>query len=190
MRLGLAALAVLAACATIPPATLAPGSVAVPLANPGFETPGPAGDCPAGWLCASHAGARSHAYRLDAASAAGRFAFCADGLDDRNWAQVFQNVPAERLRGARLRLSVAVRIAKDRGEGAGPILIAQGGDGSTVATDQKLLRDTGGWRRLATELVVPPNAVQLQAGVLFESRGTACIDDFLLEILPPPAGAV
>ena len=190
MRLGLVALVSLAACATVPPATLAPGSVAVPLANPGFEIAGPAGDCPPGWLCATHAGARSHAYRLDAASAAGRFAFCADGLDDSNWAQVFQNVPAERLRGARLRLSVAVRLAKDRGAGAGPILIAQGGDGGTVATDQKLLPGTEGWRRLAAELVVPRNAFQIQAGVLFESRGTACIDDILLEILAPAAGAV
>jgi len=185
VRIAFAALASLAACAGAPPPALSPGSVALPLANPGFEQAGPGGECPPGWLCATHAGARSHAYRLDPQAAGGRFAFCTDGLDDRNWAQVFQNVPAERLRGARVRLSVAVRIAKDRGEGAGPILVVQGGDGATVATDQKLLPDTGGWRRLATEVVVPPNAFQLQAGVLFESRGTACVDDALLEILPP-----
>ena len=173
-------------------ASLQPEAPGLPLANAGFEQPGAASPCPPGWFCVSHAAAHSHEYRFDArAPGGGRQSLCADPIDPvNNWALVYQMVPAERLRGARVRFSVAVRAAKDPGTGAGPFLLVQGMDGGTVVHDQKLLKDSAGWRRVTTELVVPPGAYQLQVGVLFESHAPACADDARLEMVAPPPGAV
>ena len=174
----------LSACASAPPPHAASSGLA--LQNAGFEQAASPAACPAGWYCAWHAGARSHAYRLDAASpSSGKQSLCVDPVDPvNNWALLYQVVPAEKLRGARVRLSVSLRTAADPGTGAGPFLLAQGMDGGTVAHDQRLVPETGGWKRLEVEIAVPANAHQLQAGILFESHAPACADDVRLEILP------
>ena len=181
--LGCAALA--AACASdAPPRSASPG---LPLQNPGFEEAGPVDACPPGWSCIVHNGVHSHRLRYEArAPGAGRRSFCAEPLQPKdNWVFVYQKLPAEPLRGARLRFSALVRADADPGPGAGPSVAVIGGDGYTLALEKQLVRDTGGWRRLTADLTVPPNAFEVQAGFLFQSHALACADDARLEILPP-----
>jgi hypothetical protein len=184
--LSLAFALALAACATAPsgPAPLR----SIPLVNASFETPPvTAGTCAAGWYCGTHAGSTSHRYRMENANAvAGRAAFCMDRLERENWALLNQMVPAETLRGARVRLSMSVRAdAPATAPGAGPFLLAEGVDSNAVMHEQKLVNRTRGWERMAVEAVVPDKAFRLKVGVLFDADGTVCVDDVRLDVLPP-----
>ena len=156
------------------------------MANASFETPpSGAGQCATGWYCGTHAGSTSHRYRMDSGPV-GRAAFCTDRLEKENWALLYQFVPAESLRGARVRLSVAVRAdAEATAPGAGPFLLAEGMDSNAVMHEQRLVNRTRGWERLAVEAVVPEKAWRLKVGALFDADGTACVDDVRLEVLPP-----
>jgi hypothetical protein len=176
----------LAGCA-VPPATTRalPG---VALVNPSFEAPAVTqGGCPSGWYCSTHAGATSHRYRLDLAGAPdGRAAFCADRLEKENWALLNQYVPADALRGARVRLSMSMRVdAAATAPGAGPFLLSEALDASAGLHEQKLVAKTAGWQRLAVEGIVPAKAWRLQVGVLFDADGPACVDDVRLEVVSP-----
>ena len=182
----LAALVGLAGCATDRGAeqVVHPG---LPLANAGFEQAAEVDRCPPGWSCVAHNGVHSHRMRSEARSPGhGSRSLCADPLEPvDNWLYVYQLLPAEGLRGKRVRLSALVRDAGDAGTGAGPSVLAQGIDGGTLVHQQRLARDTGGWQRLTAEIAVPPNAFHVQAGILFESHAPACADDVRLEIAPP-----
>src|SRR4051812_5850387 len=159
--------ATLAACAITP--TEAPGpSNGIPLLNASFETP-PAnhGDCPPGWNCATHAANKSHRYRMESGGTAGAAAGCTDRLLKARWALLPQHVRAESRRGARVRLSVARRVAAAAtAPGAGPFLLAEAIDSSTVLHEEKQASRTAGWQRMAVEGVVPEKAWRLQVGVV------------------------
>jgi hypothetical protein len=117
--------------------------------------------------------------------ATGRAAFCTDRLEKENWALLNQFVSAESLRGARVRLSMAVRAdAEATAPGAGPFLLAEGMDSNTVMHAQRLVNRTRGWERIAVEGVVPDKAWRLKVGALFDADGTVCVDDVRLEVLP------
>ena len=184
-RVAIALGAALAGCAATEPAGT-PALRSVALANASFETPPPApGLCAAGWYCGTHAGSTSHRFRVDSGTAGGA-AFCADRLEKENWALLNQLVPAESLRGARVRLSMAVRAEADAtAPGAGPVLLADGADSNAVMHEQRLVNRTRGWERLAVEGVVPEKAWRLKVGALFDADGTVCVDDVRLEVLPP-----
>ena len=184
MRILLAALACVAGCASDAPAGKGDAS-ALALANPGFEEADLPDRCPPRWTCIVH-GAHAHTWQADPRSpGAGARSFCVSPLDPvNNWLFVYQGFPGERLRGTRLRLSALVRADADPGPGTGPSLLAIGGDGSALVEERRIVRDSGGWRRLATELTIPPNAFQVQAGILFQSHAVACVDDVRLEIVP------
>ena len=181
----LAAVGCVAACAGIEPGEKA-GAPGLALANPGFEQAAAVDQCPPGWSCIVH-GAHAHTWRSEGGSAGhGARSLCVDPLDPvNNWLFVYQVFPAERLRGARVRVSALVRTTADPGGGAGPLVLAVDGHGATRAHEQRLVRDSGGWKRAAAEIVVPPDAYQLHAGVNFESHARACADDVRVEILPP-----
>jgi len=181
----LAAIAGLAGCAAVePPAK--PAAPGLALANPGFEEAGAVDQCPPGWSCIVH-GAHAHTWRADGRTPGqGAKSLCVDPIDPaNNWLFVYQVLPAERLRGARLRVSALVRTAADPGAGAGPSIMVVGGDGVTLVHEQRPVRESGGWKRVAAEIAVPPNGYQVQAGIIFESHAPACADDVRLEILPP-----
>ena len=188
MRAALAAL-VLAGCAaagTAPQSQVAqPALPTVALKNAGFEEP-PRDLCPRNWHCGMHAGASSHRFTTsEAQPASGERSMCIERVLPEPWAIATQVVEAPLVRGARVRLSVAVRTEGVDGDGAGPWMVVQNGSGVNIAHAKELVRRTSGWQRVALEMDVPREVYWLQLGASLEGGGRACYDDFRLELLKP-----
>ena len=186
MRRALLALAALGTgCATgVEPPTAAPPAVAAPVAlrNAGFEDPMGAGDrCPRGWGCTMHNNPEAFRFALAASGASeGSRSLCVERVADEPWALVTQRVPIERLRGARVRLSMMVRGEGLTGPGIGPWMLVAG---RQRAHDSRVVTAAGEWRRVAVEMAIPPAATSLEAGATLEGGGKACIDDVRLEVV-------
>lgn len=189
-RCAIAALSLLAACASAPPTPPAASSTAPAraaqappypvLANAGFEDPPAAGrECAPRWECSAHANVASFRYGVASGGATGNASFCVERVGKEPWALVTQGFHTRALANKRLRLSMAVRAQGLEG-GAGPWTQSQGGR----AHAQKLVKSTNGWERLAVDLDVPAESDLIVLGATLEGGGRACFDDVRLEVLP------
>jgi hypothetical protein len=161
----------------------APGKP-VPLANADFESAARAGErCAAAWHCSMHADPNSFTFTLVPEAASGRQALCVDRVSKEPWAIATQAVPAEGLRGARVRFSIAVRTDGSEGATIGPLIFVHG-QHNVVATAEQAVGLTRGWERVAVELQVAANARLVEIGAQMKEGGRACIDDARLELLP------
>lgn len=187
------AVAVLAACAAqpaLPPATAAsapakPAAIAslpVALRNASFEADmGPDRRCAPAWDCTMHNNPLAFRFFLQENAAAGGRSLCVERVADEPWALVTQAFDNPGLRGARVRLSMAVLVEAASGEGAGPWALVPG---NPPLNPRRLVRGTTGWQRLAVDFTVPANAVMVEVGATLEGPGKACFDDVRLELVP------
>jgi len=188
----------LAGCAAAPPgAPPAPAaaSIAAPVARPptapsagpalrnaSFETAFPPENrCAPGWDCTMHNDPRAFRFYLQDDAAAGARSLCIERVHDEPWALVTQGFDGPRVRGAKLRLSMAVKVDGVTGEGAGPWALVQG---RPPINPRRLVRGTAGWQRLSIDIAVPSDGSFLEVGATLEGPGRACFDDVRLEVLP------
>ena len=172
--------------ASAPAGSSAQPPVAIVLRNPGFEDePNPGRACPIGWDCTMHADPGSFRFFQDEASPfRGKRSLCVEPVKKEPWAVASQGVfDLAKIRGGRVRFSIAVRLEAVAGDGAGPYAAAQGGNGAVIAHAKRLLQGTQQWQRVEVELAVPENASLIEVGVTLEGRGMVCLDDARLEIL-------
>jgi hypothetical protein len=195
-RLVLASL--IAGCTAAPPAPVAPVTAArsaplrfapagpVAVKNPGFELDAhPQADCAAGWACTMHGDPKSFRFFIDEAEAgSGKRSFCVEPVKKEPWAMITQGIHDRSLNGARVRLTLAVRLDNVEGAGAGPYVQVQG-RGKGTPTFVKLEKGTRGWQDQAVEFEVPEDAVIVALGATLRGRGRACFDDVRLEVLRP-----
>lgn len=170
------------------PAQSGPLEVArlVPLQNAGFENAPRSGErCPEHWGCSMHADPDSFRFSLDRVTPAqGQQSLCIERVSNEPWSLATQSVDAAALRGARLRFSIAVRIDRAEGPGAGPFLIVHGPMGN-LAHEERLVTRTDGWQRIAVDFTVAPAAQMVEVGATLQGGGRACVDDARLEFSPP-----
>jgi hypothetical protein len=172
----------LAACSAVGPG--AGGAPGWPLANPGFEEGSAQPPCPAGWSCGMHADPTSFRFLLDESRPAqGRRSLCIEPVRHEPWAKASQWVLDPRVRGKRVRLSLAVRTERVAGDGAGALIVAHGDTGQILGTERQLVSGDNDWRRVATELVVPPTMHDIELSAVLEGSGRACFDDVRLEVM-------
>lgn len=181
--LALAACVAVAGCAApvaTPPREAQAPSIA--LRNAGFESAARAGErCPAEWSCTMHADPNAFRFVLDAASAAeGRQSLCIERVTPEPWAVASQSVPAQSLRGRRLRFSIALRGEKLAGPGAGPWVLVHGPAGM-LAHEERIALAGSAWERRTIEFDVPAQAISLDMGATLQGAGRVCIDDARLE---------
>lgn len=175
----------LSACAATPPQPPAPAvrvAEAIPLRNAGFESAPRAGDrCPESWSCTMHADPDSFRFVLDPSSPAeGARSLCIERVTAEPWAVASQSVPAQALRGRRLRFSLAVRGEGLTGPGGGPWVLVNGPAGMLIHEERVAPRGTA-WHREAIEFTVPAQAMALELGATLQGPGRMCIDDARLE---------
>ena len=163
-----------------------PASPAVALRNPGFENaPRPGERCAEHWECAMHNNPDAFSFRVEAARPAeGRQSLCIERVHDEPWAIATQSLQAAALRGKRLRLSIAVRVerADGAGAGAGPWILVHGPSGN-LAHDERVLAATDGWQRVSLDFAVGATAQLVEVGATLQGAARACIDDARLQIL-------
>jgi len=159
----------------------------VAVRNPGFETGPLAGRaCPTGWDCIMHAASDSFRFFYDDAHpAAGAHSGCFESVGHEPWGKMVQGHPVgDALRGKRVRLSAVVRLENVTGEGAGPILLAQGGSGNEVAYRFEPRAGSEGWHAVSAELDVPQSTYLLELGFALRGKGRLCVDEVRFEVLP------
>lgn len=180
----LAAGAVLSACAGAPAerASELPAPGAIALRNPGFEAPARAGErCPEAWLCTMHADPDSFRFFADASSPGqGTRSGCIERVTPEPWAVMSQPVPAQSLRGRKLRFSIAIRGERLAGQGGGPWLLVHGPAGVLLHKESVSLVGSR-WERRSIEVDVPAQAQEVEVGVTLVGAGRICIDDARLE---------
>ena len=185
MRLALTlACAVLAACAAAPAqkAAVSPPPPGIALRNAGFEAPARPGErCPVSWACTMHADPDSFRFVPDASSRAeGARSLCIERVTPEPWAVISQSVPAESLRGRKLRFSVAMRAERLDGPGGGPWVLVNGPAGVLLHQERVALLGAA-WERRTIEFVVPAQAQAVEVGATLQGGGRLCIDDARLE---------
>lgn len=182
---------VMTACAAAPPGPPKAPVPATPeakktrviaLKNAAFENaPRKSERCPEGWECTMHSDPDSFVFRVEAvAGAQGKQALCVERVKDEPWALITQSMQATALRGAKLRFSVALRVDRAEGAGAGPWAVVHGPSGNLVH-EERLLKATKGWERVAVEFPVGANAQLVEVGATLQGGGRICIDDARLE---------
>lgn len=168
------------------PARPAPpeSSRVVPLPNAGFESAPRAGErCPEHWGCTMHSDPDSFVFRIDIARPAqGKQSLCIERVRNEPWGLATQVVRDAGLRGRRLRFSIALRIDRADGAGAGPWAVVHGPSGNLVH-EERLVTATKGWERVSVEFPVGPTAQMVEVGATLQGAGRACIDDARLEVL-------
>ncbi len=172
-----------------PPAPVRPAvSVsAFPLPNADFERPARPGErCPEHWGCKMHADPDSFRFTLDAERpAGGRQSLRIERITPEPWAlatQVVQPPALGALKGKRVRVTLAVRVEDAAGNGAGTWVLVHG-PGGNLAHEQRLVKGTHDWQRIAVEVDVAASAIMLELGATLDGPGRAWIDDLRLEIL-------
>jgi hypothetical protein len=166
------------------PGALAAGALFT-LRNASFETEGAAGArCAPGWSCTMHADPNSFRFFTDSASAKdGSRSFCLEPLTKEPWALLAQGSYDTKLRGTRVRFSMAVKLANVAGRGAGPWAQVRVPGIPPMQTHQKLVQATQGWETHSVEFDIPANATTVEVGAMLRGTGRACFDDARLEIL-------
>lgn len=158
----------------------------IALRNPGFENaPRKLERCPEGWECTMHSNPESFVFKVETAEGAqGRQALCVERVLPEPWALVTQSIPGAVHRGAALRFSLALRIDRAEGEGAGPWAVVHGPFGN-LAHEERVVKATGGWQRVAVDFSVGATAQTVEVGATLLGGGRICIDDARLEVRAP-----
>jgi hypothetical protein len=158
----------------------------VALKNPGFENAARKSErCPEGWECTMHSNPDSFVFKVESPEgAAGKQALCVERVLPEPWSLVTQSVQGAALRGARLRFSVALRVERADGAGAGPWAVVHGPSGNLVH-EERLLKATQGWERVAVDFPVGTMAQTVEVGATLQGGGRICIDDARLEVRAP-----
>jgi hypothetical protein len=187
MKLGRVAFALALAASGGAIAQAPAAAIAVPLPNADFEMPIPAGDrCAPGWGCTMHSNPDSFRFYLDEkAPAQGKRSLCIERVLDEPWALATHGTFDAKLHGKRLRLTLWLRTEGVTGQGAGPWMMVHGPSGERISHDEKLVQGTRAWERVTLELDVSPKAAAVEVGATLHGPGKACIDDAVLEIVPP-----
>jgi hypothetical protein len=180
---------------SVQPAGTSPGFVEVTLKNPGFEeATRPGENCAVGWGCSMHNDPTSFRFfHEEGGGTGGARGYCIESVGREPWgrlSQVLGKESATPLRGARLRLSIAMKLDGVTGGTAGPLIIAQGGSGQVLRNSANLQPAKKGWQRLETEMDVPDGTFLLEIGALLQGKGKVCLDDVRLEKAAGPAGPV
>lgn len=166
-----------------------PADRIVALKNAGFEEDAAAGyRCAPKWSCTMHANPESFKFLLDETQPASgkRSLLVQPAAHQEPWALVMQMAPDfAKLRGARVRFSLAVRMEGVQGKGAGPMAIVQWPWGADLNHWKSQESGTSGWKRMQVEFVVPKEGGLLEVGAILEGNGKVWIDDARLEILEP-----
>jgi hypothetical protein len=194
VAVSLGAAMALSACAVNDPAPAAgPGDPArgewrpLALPNAGFELPPEADrNCARRWNCSMHANPSSYVFTVEALDAPeGRQAMCVERVKPEPWSIATQYISAVPLRGARVRVSIAVRIeeATARGVAAGPWLRVNGLRGELIELRKEPVKATNGWQRVSIEAPIAAEAYTLHVGATQLGGGRACFDEFRLEVL-------
>jgi hypothetical protein len=154
----LAAAAMTACAADAPPRPSAPATAKaeakesrpVTLKNPGFENAARKSElCPEGWHCTMHSNPESFVFRVETPEGAqGKQALCIERVLPEPWALVTQAVPAAALKGEKLRFSVALRVDRADGGGAGAWAVVHGPRGTWPTRNACSRRPAAGsgWR--------------------------------------------
>ena len=158
----------------------------VALKNAGFEAaPRKSERCPEAWGCTMHSNPDSFVFRVETPEGAqGSQALCFERVADEPWALATQGVPAAALRGASLRFSIAMRIDRAEGAGAGPWAVVHGPTGN-LAHEERLLKATHGWERVTIDFTVGAMAQMVEVGATLQGGGRVCIDEARLEVRAP-----
>ena len=166
------------------PGALAAGALFT-LRNPSFEAEMPAGArCAPGWSCTMHGDPKSFRFFDEPAGAKdGGRSFCMEPLTKEPWAVLAQGTYDQKLRGTRVRFSLAVKLANVAGRGAGPWAQVRLPGTPGLQTHQKLVQSTQGWETHSLEFDIPPNATTVEVGAMLRGTGRACFDEARLEIL-------
>lgn len=173
------------------PAGLVAGTLFT-LRNPSFEAETPAGArCAVGWNCTMHADPKSFRFFVDTEGAKeGARSFCIEPVTKEPWALLTQGTYDQKLRGTRVRFSLAVRLANVSGRGAGPWAQVRAAGRPRADTHEKMVASTAGWETLWVEFEVPTDATTVEVGAQLRGQGRACFDDARLEILRGPKNPV
>ncbi len=180
------------ASAAATPAHRPPGAradSAIALANPGFESDRTGADGgPEGWYSYQHAGETSYLFVLDAAVRHdGTRSMRIDNVGSQPYGSIAQRVDAAGLGGKTVRFSAWLRTAGADGDGMALFVIAEGA--GVLAHDFMAGREVKGtreWARYAVTLPLPPATTQLRVGATFQGKGSAWLDDAVLEIVAAP----
>lgn len=166
---------------------------AIALRNAGFESPPRSPNaCADRWDCSAHADPGSYSFRVEGNQPPeGAQSMCIERVGLEPWATVTQAIlESAPLRGATLRLSMMLKLDGTTGEGAGPWVVLHGSGGRMLKHDQKLLKSTSGWQRVALDIEVLPTTDIVEIGATLEGPGRACLDDVRLEVLKAGRGPV
>lgn len=153
--------------------------------NLGFEKPGPEG-----WTLKG-VGFRVELYPKDAVG--GKqclgFTFEKESADLRNgsFGLAFSSLPAHDLAGKRLRLAASLKTRELAGYFL-TFLRAEGGEyplAFTRLTDENIPQNTTPWKKYSIEMDIPQETTALYFGAVILGKGTAWVDEFSLEVLPP-----
>jgi hypothetical protein len=132
-----------------------------------------------------HADPESFSFKVESPQGAqGKQALCVERVTHEPWGLVTQSVPAAALRGATLRFSVALRIERAEGAGAGPWAVVHGVSGNLVH-EERLLKATTDWERVAVDFPVGAGAQMVEVGATLQGGGRICVDDARLEVRTP-----
>ena len=158
----------------------------VALKNPGFENAARKSErCPEGWHCTMHSNPESFVFQVETLEGAqGKQALCIERVLPEPWALVTQALPAASLKGEKLRFSVALRVDRADGGGAGAWAVVHGATGN-LAHEERLLKSTRGWERVSVEFPVAAAAQLVEVGATMQGGGRVCIDEARLEVRAP-----
>ncbi|HEX4884606.1 MAG TPA: hypothetical protein VFX05_10745 [Casimicrobiaceae bacterium] len=175
----------------VPPDRAAKALDSVPMTNAGFESTatGKLG-MPDGWWAVQHAGPESYTFTVDpSARRGGERSLRVTNVGPEPFGAIYQTLPAAGYHGKTLRLSAWMRTEGTTGNrfgsGAGLKLhSARGGYPLDVAEMRRdAVHGTTGWTRYEISLKVPPEAEQLEAGVVLFGPGSVWVDDFALDVV-------
>lgn len=177
----------------VPPGKAAKPAAAVPLVNAGFEStaPGRLG-APEGWSVVQHAGPLSYTFELDTqVRFGGERSLRVSNVGPEPFGAAYQIVTATPYRGKTLRFSAWLRtdgtVGNRYGSGAGLKLHSlRAGYLLDVAEMRRdAVHGTSDWTRYEITLKVPPEAEQIEAGIVLFGPGTAWLDDVALDVVEP-----
>lgn len=145
------------------------------------------GGSPAGWIIA---GSHPTFYEMGVAPNGGQNRGPAGYLKSREavsgFGTMMQQFAADDYRGKRVRFSAAVRTENVMGW-AGLWMRTDSTERNSLTFDNmqdRPIKGTTGWNRIAVVLDVPVNASMISFGVIISGEGGAWLDDIKFEIVP------
>ena len=177
----------------VPPEKSAKPLASVPLLNAGFEStkPGKLG-APEGWWAVQHAGPHSYNFTLDTQHPrSGERSLKLENVGPEPFGTIYQAIDATPHRHKTLRFAAWIRTegttGNQYGSGAGIKLHSLRGGYMLDYTQMRkdAVQGTTDWTRYEISLKVPGNADQIEVGMNLFGKGTAWLDDAVLDVIEP-----